>query len=889
MAVLKKTGSVKTYDPEAYNFGNFADQMNKNFSIDRAQVKAPVGTVGVTSDGVGNALSVGKAATSPGVGGVWGGATNSQTLGNSAQGGVNLGGAPTFKGVLSSFKNVLNGANNGEAVAYNGAGEGGALSTSPAITSNTSAVALPAHKRVQLPGGETGGAPAEAEGGNVNAESGDVVTDNGTIGTEGAEIGTEGAETGTGGGLLTPEQMKSLEGLYPASNVNVFEAPMDSASWVAAYSIDPEAEYKSAQAQLDYEFKTWMSGYGARAEQLYQMGLSNSGVSDIYGANAYTAYVQGSMDLKRAQIEAERQNKQLYQQYVDQYEADKAAKTEATNAKIATAFNAYAGSYTPEQEASVRAALAAQGLDSTTVESIIGQLNTYYYSLPEGSRPDVLANDANVAAAVNWLNTNYVYGMTDEELAGMLGATYSEDVVKAALAKFAPYKSTFDRLASDEAAKSAFSTMLELMQAGDTDLESLKQKAKGLGHSEAAIATAAENILPFLTEAQNAAGDTATLVNDAAMRIATTIFTNAETGESTYTGSESQKNYIRQIMQLAEYKDLAPYVEEIITKMDANLKQTKSAAVSDIVSDYEKTATDGSWLNNPATSTMANYIGGIEQSKQQYGINSAEYKDALAAGSASIKDYILTATDDEAMLEQAGAWLGVDFAEMDVADRISAVLEGAGELHRDGYMTDEDYVEIIDGWVSNEIALVNKDKTAFFGLSQIVGALEAYLDEKYMSQSMYDQILGNLANSVTLENGTLVGNTTSTIETPNGDTVPLNANVFIKVKANGSAKASSWSVSAISVYSMYNDDNDAEAFENKIKRMYGNVDPATPIYYNDTVYFWSNTGHLYKANMDESFFERDGKKETEDQSEWSKQLITTVISKNGPKPINTLG
>ena len=742
---------VKKYDPNQYNFGNFAKTMNQNFAIERAQ-NGQGGAFGVNG-GVNAANPVNL-----------GGTTNSQTLGNLGT----FGTRDRYNNITGNFTGLLKRFNSGEQVIF-GEPSSSPLSdgTVPAKTGGSAqtfpqfAEEYKPYDRGLMQGDNVisnwNGQPPQTQPPQQEPKQ-EIITEQEPkqeiITDEGSSVKTEGTGTETGGtGTVTDPTLEKFIGIAN-DQVNAGEGAMDFETWQSAYSVDPVVEYQNAQAQLDYEFKTWMSDYGARAEQLYQMGLSNSGVSDIYGANAYTAYVQASMDLKRAQIQQQKENRQMYQKYVDEYEAAKAAKTEATNAKIATAFNSYAGSYTPDQEQSVRIALAAQGFDITAIESIIGQLNAYYQSLPEGSRPDALANEANVTAALNWLNTNYTSGMTDEELSAMLGATYSEDVAKAALEKFAPFKAVIDRLSGDEAAKNAFSAMLEMMSAGDTDVESLKAKAKGLGYSEDAIAKAAENIAPFVTEAQGNQVDSATIINDAAVRIATTIFTNAETGESTYTGSESQKNYIRQLMQLAEYKDVAPYVEEIIAKMDENLSLEKQADIDEITKELGAVADV-----TPETIVMDALLSNLTEYKTQLAagkITQEQYDQyASSFSNSAVKAYEWAVKSVDNMAD-AYAMFGFDeaeWSEMDDAQRESAIMEEMAEYRTEGLLSAEGYNSVVKSWADSEIKVaIDTDKengqaTGLRAFGAIASMLLDWKDSGSLTDNEYLEQIENIIST----------------------------------------------------------------------------------------------------------------------------------------------
>lgn len=745
---------VKKYDPNEYNFGNFADAMNKNFAIERTQ-------------NLGGAAAPAPAASLANPVNL-GGKTNSQTLGNLPQIEQNAGGTfPStkigkggiYRDITTRYKDMLGKINLGEQASYTSPFAGKNSPTAGDGTADVESGVVESGEGTSIPYeepnesnndlGEKADAMMQALGNfsrskedrtgyyNVNSKNIEEIRQYlSNLGYHSRdinlllsdskykiEIAKEMSKT-VGDDDASPAKHARNSNYFGQSmltsdfnnevNDTLESGKLDFATWQSTYSVDPAEKYKAAQAQLDYEFKTWMSTYGARAEQLYQMGLSNSGVSDIYGANAYSAYIQASLDLKRAQIEQEQENKALYAQYSAEYDAQQTSMTSA-------AFNAYASTYTPDQEQSIRVALEAQGLTAEQVENAITQLNNYYNSLPEDQRPDVAAENAKVDEAFKSLAASYA---TDN-------STDKDQRIRDMYASMGWSQSEIDKLI---------------------------------------------NMLNGFAGVNGNQVDSTTIINDAAVRLATTLFTNEETGASTYTGSEAQKNQIRQLMQRAEYKDVAPYVEQIIAKMDENLAVQTDAEVSDIVSNYEKIATDKSWLSNPSTSTMANYISGIEQYKQQYGVNSKEYKDALAAGSASIKDYILAATDSESMLDDAGAWLGVDFAEMDTADKFNAVLEGAGELHRDGYMTDEDYESIINTWLNGQVLNAETSDNPFFDLSQKLERLTEYYENYNLNPRVYDGMRRKITKNIGI-NDVKIANASGTKVTK----------VYISCSVNGKA------------------------------------------------------------------------------------------------------
>jgi hypothetical protein len=188
------------------------------------------------------------------------------------------------------------------------------------------------------------------------------------------------------------------------------------------------------------------------------------------------------------------------------------------------------------------------------------------------------------------------------------------------------------------------------------------------------------------------------------------------------------------------------------------LAENKQAAESTIVDKFAAISENQNWLNNPETSTVANYMANLEQYKQQYGVNSQEYKDILAAASASIKDYILNATDDANKLAEAGNWLGVEdwtFGETDeelmASERINALLDAAGDLHKQGYMNYSDYKSIIDTWLAEQLGAVNERKSAFLDLAQKYDKLTEYYREYGIEPIDYSYMTKQIADNVKID------------------------------------------------------------------------------------------------------------------------------------------
>ncbi len=512
--------------------------------------------------------------------------------------------------------------------------------------------------------------------------------------------------------------------------INITKTPdLTFEEWQSTYSVDPVQEYEYAQAQLDYEFKTWMSDYGARAEQLYQMGLSNSGVSDIYGANAYSAYIQSSMALKREQIKLQQENQRNYQTYLDE-------KKSAANTRIGTAYAAYESSYTPEGSQGIYNSLIGQGMSASDAAEVIRRLDAHYNAIPVDSRPDVVAKNAKVNDAVTWLNTNYAYGMTDAELLEMLTSNYDEETAAEALAKFAPFKAVFDRLASDSAAQSTFAAMLELMEAGDTDIESLKQKAKGLGHSDDAIAKAAENIMPFLQSAEAE-------VNPHVVNAYTSLL-------STYT--KEQESNIRTLYKNLGWNDQD--VDELINMLNSSIDASNQTIINNTVGTLEATADV-----SPETIVMSTLVDNLKDYKIQLAAGKItqeqydQYARSFSYSAVKAYEWAVKSVDNMA---NAYAMFGFDeteWAGMNDAARESAIMDAMAEYRKEGLVSAKDYNSVIKNWSNSEIkAAIAADKengpaTGLRDFGSIAADLLEWKKSGALSEKEYLEQLENIISS----------------------------------------------------------------------------------------------------------------------------------------------
>ena len=150
--------------------------------------------------------------------------------------------------------------------------------------------------------------------------------------------------------------------------------------WMSDNGYDPESDYNQAKNDLEYQYMTHLNNYGARAEELYQMGLSGSGVSDIYGVNAYSAYLAASNDLALARIEQENEYRRMYKAYSDEFDAAEQLKAETEKGEVGTiAANLVSQlNYSPEKAQSFRDYYKTQGKSDEWIDSVIESADSLY-------------------------------------------------------------------------------------------------------------------------------------------------------------------------------------------------------------------------------------------------------------------------------------------------------------------------------------------------------------------------------------------------------------------------------------------------------------------------------------------------------------------------------
>ena len=630
---------------------------------------------------------------------------------------------------------------------------------------------------------------------NLALQPGGVSTRPTTSGTSGEGEETPTVENIVTSGAVTP----TVEGADK----------LDYDAWRAEYGIDTEAEFNAAKAQLEYEMATWRENYGANAERLAQMGLSNSGVVDIYGTGVIQAYAQSMNDLFLAKIDAENAQLDRYKAYSDDYEYKKAQATAAKNTAINEAYTYGLGLYNGDNLEAVSTMIANAGYEADEVEAAVARLQTvdpsmlpalqaeqaahtsnvnaaydYGFKLYDGENiqavqsvlenlygkeaaaeaiaklqavdPSMLpaiqnkqaTDQANILEAFNSLAANYKPEQADglRKLYGPDGIGWSEEAVESLITMLNGYAETVSAAGEEhELGKQLYLSAIENYSAETKDMYA--QQWKTLYGEEAAdeIEWALGELDKFAAE--NAAAEEASkpseeqIINDAASRLLLNVFTDEE-GNVIYSGSQTQKNHIRQLMALSEYKDLAPYVDQIIAQMDADYASRKSAAAADTASNIERIDTKDITFDAIGQE--------LDAAALQYGADSEEYKAVETAIGNKTYEAFNSAMNDTIYFDAAYNLVGVsaeEWAEMSEVDKMDKIINRAGEALDDGYITKDKYYSLI----TDAVTSIGRDYDDIVKWSNVHLKLGDYVEAGWLKDYEVQGLDYKLMNGVKFE------------------------------------------------------------------------------------------------------------------------------------------
>ena len=255
--------------------------------------------------------------------------------------------------------------------------------------------------------------------------------------------------------------------------------------WYAAQGLDPDRDYQDAVNTLNYGYQTAMSTYGENAEKMYQMGLTGSGVSDVFQANAFSTYLSNMNDAAAARIAAKKQNKALYNAYLSdekgkynqelkELNAQKETKIQSALEYVNTQLNA---GYT-DYNALTEQVKSIYGLTDADLTRVSGVIETAATQAQEAKFNEAL-NDVRslfTSESGEWL---YVGNEYQKQYAlNTFKDKYGEDVINEVFARIeADKKTEMEALTTDIV--NIAPGELRLDQAGIDDLKVMLENTAG--------------------------------------------------------------------------------------------------------------------------------------------------------------------------------------------------------------------------------------------------------------------------------------------------------------------------------------------------------------------------------------------------------------------------
>lgn len=218
--------------------------------------------------------------------------------------------------------------------------------------------------------------------------------------------------------------------------------------WMTEGGYDPDNDYINAKNQLEYDYMQSSANYGSTAEQLAQMGLTGSGVSDVFQLGAYQSYIQGQNDLYKAWVKQKNELRQQYKQYTDTYEANAKADT-------ANAYNFGLNMYNGANADEVRRQLTAQGYDASIVDTAVANLE----ALDKNSLPTVKAAEEEKGRLYETAYAMMEEGSTAQEVRDyMINSGVNSDYVNEVMTRLSDKESLF----TDKAISAGVAAVKEL-------------------------------------------------------------------------------------------------------------------------------------------------------------------------------------------------------------------------------------------------------------------------------------------------------------------------------------------------------------------------------------------------------------------------------------------
>lgn len=445
--------------------------------------------------------------------------------------------------------------------------------------------------------------------------------------------------------------------------------------WAAAGGYDPDAEYGKAKNELEYSYMQNMSRFGENAERLAQMGLSGSGVSDIYQLGAYNSYLQSQNALAAQNIAAKKQLRQEYNTYSQTY--DNNAKADYGNA-----HNLGLQYYDGTNADYVRQILTNQGYDQSIIDQAMNTLSGYDIN----ALPTIKQRAADKAAETEAFNNAVAEGYAKVLENGMYTGTngdelkqrlenlgYSEDAAAAIVEKL-----TGDEALGKNIQNDTVNAYYEQYKGEYTPDTEARIRAELAGTPGEAVADALIEKLKANYNATPEEQRPGYVDMKQVAAVGRSALVDGDGNMIDYNGSAQHKKAIRNAL---EAQGLGKYVDQILKDFDseitAGLKPDSEGKV-----DVSKVSLD----------SISNQYANADPDTQRY----------LKARTRAAIDQ---AVSDEGSLMNAYNLVGIDKASWDQMDdwkKLSTVVDKIGYYSKTG-LVDKDY------FIQTAVKFINKN------------------------------------------------------------------------------------------------------------------------------------------------------------------------------------
>lgn len=527
----------------------------------------------------------------------------------------------------------------------------------------------------QMLRGALGSAPKLGDAVGVNAgglPEGDTAT--------GAEIGTGG--TGSDSGTAVQAQPISGIPLYSGS-VGSYE------DWMSKNGYDPDTDYKDAQAELEYNYMTSMANYGRRAEELSQMGLSNSGLSDIYQLGAYNSYLKSQNDLANALIAEKKKYRQEYNALLKEEETAK--KTDTANAyNTGLDLLAYEEDGTSNADY-VRQQLINRGYDASVVDSAMQMLmGLDKDTLPvmkqraQEKKEASEQRERDIASAVStWLAEGYTTSMAKTVEDALTAEGKDAAFIKEVIDRLAPYGKENVKRADESDISTALASIIEsgTYDGDPTERAKIENLYTALGWNEEkvkAFMKRLDDAIPQKTDDQ--------IKEEKASDVAK-ITAELEATYGKYGWGERTKEQIRQAYAGTEYEK---YLDAAFEKHKENVASLLNSEASDL-----EGALDADSANSDELFANAYEILGIEKSKWD-SMDDEDKTFEILVG--------LSEIDEERGKTAFESWYGQSLADIaaetdgnNMLDMTDQLIEQIEELQKKGVISRDRMQQILEG------------------------------------------------------------------------------------------------------------------------------------------------------------------------------------------------